>query len=100
AAVSKYLLAIHLDPEDLAPRRALSSARFGLGDYSTSLAVTDEALALEDDEKRQEILRLRQGKCYFYLNLYDEAGEILESRGQSKEVQKLLTVQKFYREHQ
>ncbi|KAI5855203.1 hypothetical protein BZA05DRAFT_472108 [Tricharina praecox] len=77
-AVTNYLSAINLDPADVAARRCLSSARFENGDYQGCLATIKDTLPLETDEKNKVGLRIRQAKCYFHLNRFPEARDLLD----------------------
>lgn len=98
-AITKYTQAINLDPKDPAPYRSLSSAKFELGDYKGCLATIIDALAIEDDEEKIQVLKLRRAKSFFYLREFTEAKQALEGLDSPEAEREKLAIDSYVQNH-
>jgi tetratricopeptide (TPR) repeat protein len=95
-ATKKYLEAIALSPDDPAPLRTLSAARFELGDYSGCIEAIRNALPLEDDTSKMQVLQVREVKCLLHLRRYEEAVAAAEKLDGGVELKRVVEAARYY----
>lgn len=78
SALLLYQRSVEAALDDPAPLFNLSAAYFESGDYTASIATSEQALALTKDESKQQELYARKVKSYIHLLNYEAANETLQ----------------------